>query len=147
MIAYFDCIGGIAGDMTLGALVDAGMPMEILQVSIDQLHLNGLSVKSEVVKKNGFGATKVNVLANGCGGGRGYYEIRKIIEASDIPMGIQEKSLQIFHRLAEAESRIHRMKIEEVQDLTSLLYLIRKEGLLVNVFLFQVLGIQDLQEP
>ncbi len=114
MIAYFDCIGGIAGDMTLGALVDAGMPMEILQVSIDQLHLNGLSVKSEVVKKNGFGATKVNVLANDCGGGRGYHEIRKIIEASDIPMGIQEKSLQIFHRLAEAESRIHRMKIEEV---------------------------------
>lgn len=114
MIAYFDCIAGIAGDMTLGALVDAGMPMEVLQGSIEQLRLPGLSAKSETVKKNGFGATKVNVLANDYGGGRGYYEIRKIIETSDISMTVQEKSLQIFHRLAEAESRIHRMKIEKV---------------------------------
>ena len=114
MLVYFDCIAGIAGDMTLGALVDAGVPIEILQEAMDLLHLPGLSVQSETVTKNGFGATKVNVSADDREGHRHYSEIRRIIEASDISTTVQEKSLRIFHRLAEAESRIHRIENEDV---------------------------------
>ena len=72
MLAYFDCVSGVSGDMTLGALVDAGLPIEDLQGEIDRLRLPGLSLRARSVKKNGFGATKVDVVTPACpppGGG------------------------------------------------------------------------------
>ncbi|HJM42031.1 MAG: nickel pincer cofactor biosynthesis protein LarC [Nitrospinota bacterium] len=120
MLAYFDCVSGVSGDMTLGALVDAGLPLADLQGEIDRLRLPGLSLRAKSVKKNGFGATKVDVETPARPPGEGghehrrYGEVRRVIESSALSEAVKEKSLRVFHRLAEAESRIHRIGIEEV---------------------------------
>ena len=61
-IAYFDCFSGISGDMTLGALVDAGMPIEVLRSELAKLNLPGYTLSSERVRRSGLAATKVHVV-------------------------------------------------------------------------------------
>jgi uncharacterized protein (TIGR00299 family) protein len=63
-IAYLDCFAGIAGDMFLGALLDAGVPLEVLQGAAAALNINA-SLKIEKVDRSGISATKVHVLENG----------------------------------------------------------------------------------
>ncbi|MFQ5912072.1 MAG: nickel pincer cofactor biosynthesis protein LarC [Nitrospinota bacterium] len=114
MIAYFDCVSGASGDMILGALVDAGLPLEDLQGQVDRLGLPGLCLRARSVQKKGFGATKVDVLTEDSQGHRRYTEIRRIIESSSLSHAVKERSLRVFNRLAEAESHIHRVQIEDV---------------------------------
>ena len=59
--AYFDCFSGISGDMTLGALVDAGVDLEYLNAMIGSLGLPGCRLTACEVKKHGFRATQVTV--------------------------------------------------------------------------------------
>ena len=61
-IAYLDCLSGISGDMTLGALVDAGVPLDAIQQGIDSLGLPSCRLEASEVKRKGFRATKVNVI-------------------------------------------------------------------------------------
>ncbi|MEE9221226.1 MAG: nickel insertion protein, partial [candidate division NC10 bacterium] len=61
-IAYFDCYSGISGDMILGALVDAGLPLEALRSEIAKLKLTGVDLKAEKVKRGGFVGTRVQVI-------------------------------------------------------------------------------------
>jgi len=62
MIAYFDCFSGISGDMILGAMVDAGIPLNELKRELSKLNLKGYRLKEEKVKRGGIRATKVDVL-------------------------------------------------------------------------------------
>ena len=114
MIAYFDCVSGASGDMILGAMVDAGLPLEDLQGQIDRLGLSGLALRASSVKKKGFGATQVDVLTEDAQHHRHYTEIREIIDSSSLSEAVKERSLRVFYRLAEVESHIHRIGIEEV---------------------------------
>ena len=61
-IAYFDCFSGVAGDMILGALVDAGVPLTVLKEAVAALGLPGLAVEARKVMRGGFAATKVDVV-------------------------------------------------------------------------------------
>jgi len=63
-IAYLDCFAGISGDMFLGALVDVGVPLDVLQSTVATLNL-GVELKAETVDRSGISCTKVNVLVNG----------------------------------------------------------------------------------
>ena len=60
-IAYFDCLSGISGDMTLAALVDAGVPLGALRDGVESLGLPGVELQCDTVKKNGFRATNITV--------------------------------------------------------------------------------------
>ena len=60
-IAYLDCMSGISGDMTLGALVDAGVDLSAIQAGIDSLGLPDCRLVATEVKKRGFRATSVTV--------------------------------------------------------------------------------------
>ena len=60
-IAYFDCGSGISGDMTLGALIDLGAPLEAIQEKLDSLKLPDCRLRIETVKRHGFRATKLHV--------------------------------------------------------------------------------------
>ena len=62
-VAYLDCFSGISGDMTLGALVDAGVPLETIQQGIDSLGLPNCRLVASEVKKHGFRATHIEVLS------------------------------------------------------------------------------------
>jgi len=63
-IAYLDCFSGISGDMFLGALVDAGVPLELLQSTVRELNL-GAELQATRVDRNGISATKVDVFVHG----------------------------------------------------------------------------------
>lgn len=62
MIAYFNCTSGISGDMILGALVDAGVPLDILKKELSKLPVRGYELKAKKVKRGGLRATKVDVV-------------------------------------------------------------------------------------
>ena len=63
-IAYLDCFSGISGDMFLGALVDAGVPVSSLEETVSALNI-GARIEVERTQRNGISATKVNVYAHG----------------------------------------------------------------------------------
>jgi len=117
-IAYFDCITGAAGDMILGALVDAGLPVETLREQLAPLGLETeFELQAQKVSKNGFGAMKVAVLLHEGKGhrhGRHLAEIEDVIRKSSLAGHIQEKAIGMFRRLAETEAGIHGLPVEHV---------------------------------
>ncbi len=126
-IAYFDCIAGISGDMILGALIDAGLPLATLQEQLARLDMHGeFTLQAQRVTKNGFKATKVDVHiphdapdadhlpAHSHSHGRHLAEIEAVLQHSRLPASIQQRAGQIFRRLAEVEAGIHDMPVEEV---------------------------------
>lgn len=113
-VAYLECPAGIAGDMCLGALVDAGVPTEYLIERLKKLGLGQeYQLRVESVHRNGQMATKVHVdlsLAehhHHHPHHRHLPEIEQIIEAADLPPRASEWSLAVFRRLAVAEGAVH----------------------------------------
>jgi len=114
-IAYFDCFSGISGDMALGALVDAGVPLEVLHSELAKLGLPGYTLSAEQVKRSDLAATKVHVvLEEREQPARRLADIRDIINRSTLSPGVKQKSLGIFERLAEAEAKVHGTTAEAV---------------------------------
>lgn len=118
MIAYFNCFSGISGDMTLGALVDAGVSLEQLSKQLSMLPVRGYELKAGKVKKGEIRATKVDVEIKGVRdkgqGARKWKDIERIIRASKLPERIKQKGLHIFKRLFEAEAEVHGGKIRDI---------------------------------
>jgi len=107
-LAYFDCFSGISGDMTLGALVDAGVSIDALRAELAKLNLFGYELKAEKVKRSGIAATKVSVIIDQKDQkSRHLADILSIIEASALSSAVKEKSSRIFTRLADAEAKVH----------------------------------------
>jgi uncharacterized protein (TIGR00299 family) protein len=107
-IAYFDCFSGISGDMTLGALVDAGVSIDSLRSELAKLGLPGYEITAEKVKRFGIAATKVNVVIDQKNQkSRRLSDILSIINGSSLSPTIKEKSIRIFTRLAGAEAKVH----------------------------------------
>lgn len=114
MIAYLDLISGISGDMTLGALVHLGVPLEWLTDQLSKLPLTGFKLTQTSVSQHGISATKVDVALTEASSTRNYADICELINQSSLPKGICETSLKIFDRLAAAEARIHNCPKEKV---------------------------------
>jgi len=106
--AYFDCFSGISGDMTLGALVDAGVSIDALRTELARLDLSGYEIRSEKVNRSGIAATKVHVILDKKDQkARRLSDIIKIIESSSLSLQVKNKSARIFQRLADAEAKVH----------------------------------------
>ncbi len=113
-IAYFDCIGGASGDMLLGALVDAGLPVATLEAELAKLHLADFHLHVSKVSKNGFGATKVDVHAHDNAPERHLCDIRAIVEKSGVSEKVKERALRVFTRICEVEAGIHGQSVDTV---------------------------------
>jgi pyridinium-3,5-bisthiocarboxylic acid mononucleotide nickel chelatase len=113
-IAYLDCFAGVSGDMVLGALLDLGLPAEVLDAGWRQLGLKGVEVKHKRVERGGMMGQQVEVRDQGKQTIKNYGEMRKSIADSSLPGGVKELSLKILHRLAQAEAAIHGVKVDEV---------------------------------
>jgi uncharacterized protein (TIGR00299 family) protein len=113
-IAYLDCFAGVSGDMLLGALLDLGLPAEVLDQGWRQLGLKGVQVKHQRVQRGGMMGIKVEVRDQGKQTIKNYGEMRKTIDDSTLPGGIKEMGLKILQRLAQAEAAIHGVKVDEV---------------------------------
>jgi uncharacterized protein (TIGR00299 family) protein len=113
-IAYFDCIAGASGDMILGALVDAGLAESTLRERLAALRLKDFDLRVRRVVKNGFSATKVDVLVADDVPARHLPDIEAIIAESDLAPDIKESAVGIFRRLGEVEAGIHGTQLEQV---------------------------------
>ena len=113
-VAYLDCASGISGDMTLGALVDAGVDLGRLDAAVRSLGLPGCRLKAKQVSKCGFRATQVTVEYEGEHVQRHLGQILKMIDAGRLSTPQKELARAIFTRLAEAEAEVHGVGVEEV---------------------------------
>jgi pyridinium-3,5-bisthiocarboxylic acid mononucleotide nickel chelatase len=115
-IAYFDCFAGASGDMILGALLDAGLEIEILKAELVKLGLCNYEIHVKKVVKKGIGGSQAMVIIDHeeYHHHRNLYEIQNIIKNSQLNQSVKEKSINIFIRLAEAEAKVHRVSIEKV---------------------------------
>ena len=114
-LCYLDCVGGLAGDMLLAALLDAGANVELLCSVPEALGLDGVEISVDRVERQGIGALHVSVEAPaGDHGHRGYAEIRRVVEGVELPARARSQALATFARLAEAEARIHGVPVEDV---------------------------------
>jgi pyridinium-3,5-bisthiocarboxylic acid mononucleotide nickel chelatase len=123
-IAYFDCPSGAAGDMIMGALVDAGVAFEALQGELGKLGLSGFSLERREVMKGVFRATKVDVRIDDHSHSHQHGEhhhpdrnlnaILELIARSGLSVPVKERAGRIFTRLAQAEARVHGTTVDKV---------------------------------
>jgi len=113
-LAYFDCFSGISGDMTLGALVDAGCPVEYLRSELQSLQVPGWTLSAEKVWKNGMAATYVKVQTEDQQKHRSLTAILEILQNSRIAPQVRERAAAIFERLGRAESYVHDAPLEKI---------------------------------
>ncbi len=116
MIAYFDCFSGVSGDMTLGALVDAGADPEALRAEVAKLGLSGYELRFDKVERQGISGTQATVdLDKGTAQPhRHLSHILEIIGSSPLTTSVKEKAGRVFRTLAEAEAKVHGTTVDHV---------------------------------
>ena len=113
-VGYFDCTSGVSGDMVLGALLDAGLPLADLVGELRKLKLDGWAIEPEAVTRAGLRATLARVRADEVYHHRRYPDVVSLIKASHIPSRAGEMALRVFLRLGEAEARVHGTPLDDV---------------------------------
>ena len=117
-VLYFDCFSGISGDMTLGALIDAGLPLDDLRRSLGSLALGDVELRADKVLRTGVSATKFSVVEpeheKPAHAHRHLPKIFKMIDESALKPEGRDRAKAMFQRLGEAEAAIHQMPIEKV---------------------------------
>ncbi|MYA06510.1 MAG: nickel pincer cofactor biosynthesis protein LarC [Holophagales bacterium] len=120
---HLDCPSGISGDMFLGACLDLGLPVSLLEGMVDRLGLDGVELRVERAKRGGLTGVRFSVLRDGRpveGAGsegashRRLSTILRMIEESGLSAGVVERASALFRRLGEAEAQVHGVDIDEV---------------------------------
>ncbi|MBC8364246.1 MAG: nickel pincer cofactor biosynthesis protein LarC [Actinobacteria bacterium] len=106
-LAWFHCFSGIAGDMALGALVDAGADGDAVVELVERLPVGGWKLEFEPVLRCGIAATRARVHAEETTVHRTAGNITAMIEEADLPDRVTRRALATFHALAEVEGRLH----------------------------------------
>lgn len=128
-VMYIECASGAAGDMLLGALIDAGLPVDALERALGSLRVNH-HLKVSRVLRSGVGATRFEVSGrsgdhdhhhhNGHDQGaaghghRSLKDIAQLIGQSDLSAAAKSRAIALFTRLAEVEAAIHQMPVDAV---------------------------------
>jgi uncharacterized protein (TIGR00299 family) protein len=115
-IGHLDCFSGISGDMCLGALVDAGVPIDAIEEALGGLPLHGFSLSVSRVIRCGIAATRVEVRLDESEHQphRGLADVLAIIEGGSLPDDVVERSSDVFRSLAEAEARVHGTHVDAI---------------------------------
>jgi len=113
-VAYLDCVGGLAGDMLLAALLDAGADLERLRGVPTALGIEGVEITADRVERQGIGALHLRIEAPRDHAHRAYADIRTLVEEADLSESAKSRSLDAFARLARAEGSIHGVPPEDV---------------------------------
>ena len=113
-LAYFDCFSGVSGDMTLGALVDAGASLDDLREQLRGLEIPGWKISSEKVWKNGMSSTYVKVKTEDQSKHRSLSVILDILQKSKLSPRVREQASTIFRKLGEAEATVHDVPVEKI---------------------------------
>ena len=114
-IAYFDCFAGAAGDMIVGAMLDAGADFAALQVELAKLGLPGYRLQAAAVQRTGMGGTHFQVeLAEHDHHHRHLAEILDMIDRAGLSPAAAANAKAVFQRLGEAEAKVHRVSVQDV---------------------------------
>lgn len=120
---HLDCASGVSGDMFLGACLDLGLPLALLEEMVEGLGLEGVELRLERAKRGGLAGVRFSVLRDGQpveGAGsegashRRLSTILRMIEESGLSAGVVERASALFRGLGEAEARVHGVGLEEV---------------------------------
>lgn len=113
-IAYVEAVGGASGDMILGALVDAGLPIEALRTDLSRLPLGGWTLEAAKVHRGTIAATQVTVRTGEGEVERHLRDLLALLDGADLPGAVLDRSRAILQRIAEAEAAIHGEPVERV---------------------------------
>ena len=113
-VAWFHCFAGVAGDMALGSLIDAGADVAEVRALLDRLPMAGWSMEVEPVMRGGVGATKVNVGVADTPVVRTYAHIIGLVDEARLPERVRNRAHATFAALADAEGRLHRRPAAQV---------------------------------
>ena len=113
-LAWFHCFSGIAGDMALGALVDAGADPDEVRALLARLPVGGWALEFEPVLRCGIAATRAHVHVRETGVVRTAAHIAALVEEARLPERVSRRALATFGALAEVEGRLHRRPPEQV---------------------------------
>lgn len=114
-ILYFDPQAGVSGDLFLGALVDLGVDFDALTAALASLSIPGFSLKRSATKRHTIAATKVDVVVEDVPHPHRHLpDVVKIINASPLSHEVKEQSVAVLTKLAQAESTVHRMPLQNV---------------------------------
>jgi pyridinium-3,5-bisthiocarboxylic acid mononucleotide nickel chelatase len=113
-IAYGDLIGGISGDMFVAALLDLGLPLELLTRELRKISMLKVELDAAKTTVHSIAATQFRVTPANNEAPRSWDQIRQLIEASELAPEVKATGVEIFHRLAEVEGKIHGVPTEKV---------------------------------
>jgi pyridinium-3,5-bisthiocarboxylic acid mononucleotide nickel chelatase len=112
--AWFHCFAGIAGDMALGSLIDAGADVGEVRALLDRLPMSGWSMEVSPAMRGGIGATKVDVVVADTPVVRTYAHIIGLVDEARLPERVRNRAQATFAALADAEGHLHRRPAAQV---------------------------------
>ena len=114
-VIYLDCFAGASGDMLLGALLDAGLELEMLQAGLAKMDLDGYELEATPKRDHGLTGTKLHVHDTlEAYPARHLADIRQIVEGSTLSDRVKQQSMAVIERLGRAEAGVHGVPLDEV---------------------------------
>ena len=114
MIGWLDCSSGASGDMLLGALVGAGVPLATIDAAVQAVAPEPIRVSAESVTRGGLAAAQVRVEVKESETHRGLGDIRALLDAAPLDDRVRTRALDVFTRLATAEAAVHGTSVDEI---------------------------------
>jgi len=115
VVVYLDLFSGASGDMLLGALIDAGLPLASLQAELRKMPLPGYEIEAERQVRRGISGTKLHVHEEvQAQPARHFSDVQQLLDRSALSDRVKERSLAVFRRLARVEAGIHGMDVDHV---------------------------------
>lgn len=106
-VLWIDASSGASGDMVLGALLGAGVPIEVIRRAVDAVSPEPVTLRQETVTRGGFAATRCHVEVAESHHHRTWRDIRAMLLDSDLAEPVRDLALNVFERLAVAEAAVH----------------------------------------
>ncbi len=114
MIGWVDASSGASGDMLLGALLGAGVPLPVLADAVAAVAPEHVALRPEAVTRHGFAATRCHVEVAESGSHRTWHDIAALLAGADLAPGVRDRAHATFERLAVAEAAVHGTRPEDV---------------------------------
>jgi pyridinium-3,5-bisthiocarboxylic acid mononucleotide nickel chelatase len=117
MIGFLDCYSGVSGDMLLGAIVDAGLPIDELSATLAALSVDGFErLEARTVMRGHIRATRVEVVVSRREHHRPLGSVIELLNRAGLDPDVREQSIAVLRRLAEVEGAIHGQTAEDARD-------------------------------
>ncbi len=113
-VAWVDASAGASGDMLLGALAGAGVPVGVMAEAVDKVAPGQASLSTETVQRGGFAATRCRVEVADSAEHRTWRDVEVLLAGAGLHEDVRSLAHDVFARLAEAEGRVHGHPADEV---------------------------------